>query len=168
MHIAQVARPCCLPTPVVTQLSIIHSCCSIAHVAGKKFIKHQPISSLTKSVGLCFATFELRNLKPLAVEAGRHRSAQPCTRDRRCTRVLKQHSYLYLNHLYDKCLRGSRTKNIKHMWWSLTCASVGQVIMGAFIVFKFLKSGKVAAKAAISVPGRPSKINSSQAVTFSK
>ena len=153
----------------MAQLSIIHSCCSIAHVASKKIIKHQPISSLTQSFGLCFATFEVRNLKPLAVEAGKHQSAQPCTRDRRCTRVLKQHSYLYLNHLYDKCLRGSRTKkNKKHMCRSLTCASHLHVIRSAFIVFKFLKSGKVAANAATSVPGRPSKINSSQAVTFSK
>ena len=72
------ANACCNPTMYYSALR---------KVAGNKLIKHQPISSLTQSVGLRFATFKVRNLKPLASEMGRHQSAQTCTRDQWWTRV---------------------------------------------------------------------------------
>ena len=72
------ANACCNPTVYYSALRML---------PGKTVVKHQPVSSLTQSFGLCFATFKVRNLQPLAVEAGRHQSAQTCTRAQRCTRV---------------------------------------------------------------------------------
>ena len=77
------ANACCNPT--VHHSFVLQRCVLPEEKKNSSNINyHQPISGLTQSFGLCFATSEVGNLKPLAVEAGRHQSAHKHAQGANC------------------------------------------------------------------------------------